>query len=131
MDSRIQDAHDTAFEEVDLADDGGEFFGGDRGPRIEFRDGGGVGFGGLTAEEFGDEGGGLFAGEESSESELEAGKSVVADGVNQSFLVGVAVFGLGFGAGELEDFAVLDAGGAGGFTGPAAEAGIEGLVGRF
>lgn len=62
---------------------------------------------------------------------MEPGKFVVADCVDQGFLVGVAVLGLGFGAGEFEDFAVLDSGGAGGFTGAASEAGVERLVGGF
>ncbi len=52
VNSGIEDAHDATFEEVDLADDGGEFFGGNGGPRIEFRKGGCVGYGGLAAEEF-------------------------------------------------------------------------------
>lgn len=54
---------------------------------------------------------------------------MVADCVDQSFLVRAAVFGLGFGASEFEDFAVLDSGGAGGFTGAASEACLESLVG--
>lgn len=52
VNSGIEDAHDATFEEVDLTDDRGKFFGGNGGPRIEFRKGGRVGFGGLTTEEF-------------------------------------------------------------------------------
>ncbi len=54
---------------------------------------------------------------------------MVADCVDQCFLVRVAVLDLGFGTSEFEDFAVLDSGGAGGFTGAASEACIECLVG--
>ena len=131
VDVGIEDAHDAAFEEVDLAFDFREGFGVVWGKGGEVLGGRGGGFGGLAADEVAEGGGDGFGGEGGSEEELELAEEGVGGGVEEVFaglvLPGLEVVGLL--AGEFDDFSVLDAGGAGGFAGPATEAGVEGGLG--
>lgn len=128
MDVRVEDAHDAAFEEIDLSFDLGESFGIERGDLGEVVGLWGFGFRGLVGDELGDWLGDFPVGEEGGKGELDFGFLGVGGGVEEGF-AGFGGFGgefVGLDAGEFEDFSVLNAAGAGGFAGSAAQAGVEG-----